>query len=80
MAYVPQQAWIQNMTLKDNILFGQPLNNTHYAKVVEACALEPDFKILPGGDATEIGEKVLFRELDIENMLRNEGIVKYPHG
>ena len=58
IAYVAQQAWIQNMSLKDNILFGQPLSDKHYAKVVEACALEPDFKILPGGDETEIGEKV----------------------
>lgn len=58
VAYVSQQAWIQNMTLKDNVLFGLPLNDVHYNKVVEACALEPDFKILPGGDSTEIGEKV----------------------
>lgn len=28
-----------------------------YQKVVEACALLPDLKILPGGDQTEIGEK-----------------------
>ena len=46
------------MTVKDNIMFSNPLNDAHYHKVVEACALEPDFKILPGGDSTEIGEKV----------------------
>ena len=59
VAYVAQQAWIQNATLKDNILFGKPLNQAHYVKVVEACALEPDLKILPAGDMTEIGEKVM---------------------
>lgn len=57
IAYVSQQAWIQNATLKDNILFGQPLNTELYEKVIEACALKPDLSILPGGDMTEIGEK-----------------------
>ena len=58
MAYVPQQAWIQNLTLKENILFGRSLNEAKYTKIVDACTLKPDFEILPGGDSTEIGEKV----------------------
>uniref|UniRef100_A0A670ZSQ6 ABC-type glutathione-S-conjugate transporter n=1 Tax=Pseudonaja textilis TaxID=8673 RepID=A0A670ZSQ6_PSETE len=57
MAYVPQQAWIQNATLKDNIIFGSPLDEIRYQQVLEACALHPDLKLLPGGDLTEIGEK-----------------------
>uniref|UniRef100_A0A8C0GTI2 Canalicular multispecific organic anion transporter 1 n=1 Tax=Chelonoidis abingdonii TaxID=106734 RepID=A0A8C0GTI2_CHEAB len=57
VAYVPQQAWIQNATLKDNILFGSDLDEARYQQVVEACALLPDLKLLPGGDLTEIGEK-----------------------
>uniref|UniRef100_A0A8C6VN87 MRP2 protein n=1 Tax=Naja naja TaxID=35670 RepID=A0A8C6VN87_NAJNA len=57
MAYVPQQAWIQNATLKDNIIFGSTLDETRYQQVLEACALHPDLKLLPGGDLTEIGEK-----------------------
>lgn len=57
VAYVPQQAWIQNATLKDNIMFGQERRQTWYQRVVEACALEPDLEILPAGDETEIGEK-----------------------
>ncbi|XP_029140029.1 canalicular multispecific organic anion transporter 1 [Protobothrops mucrosquamatus] len=57
MAYVPQQAWIQNATLKDNILFGSPLYEARYQQVLEACALLPDLQLLPGGDLTEIGEK-----------------------
>ncbi|KAG9466611.1 hypothetical protein GDO78_016360, partial [Eleutherodactylus coqui] len=57
VAYVPQQAWIQNATLKDNILFGAPLDNERYQQVLEACALLPDLQILPGGDMSEIGEK-----------------------
>ncbi|XP_068923158.1 ATP-binding cassette sub-family C member 2 [Petaurus breviceps papuanus] len=57
IAYVPQQSWIQNGTLRDNILFGNPLNEKRYQQVLEACALLPDLKILPAGDLTEIGEK-----------------------
>uniref|UniRef100_A0A8C3TA56 ATP binding cassette subfamily C member 3 n=1 Tax=Chelydra serpentina TaxID=8475 RepID=A0A8C3TA56_CHESE len=57
VAYVPQQAWIQNATLKDNILFGQQHNEQKYQNVLEACALKTDLEVLPGGDHTEIGEK-----------------------
>uniref|UniRef100_A0A8C9FUH6 ABC-type glutathione-S-conjugate transporter n=1 Tax=Pavo cristatus TaxID=9049 RepID=A0A8C9FUH6_PAVCR len=57
VAYVPQQAWIQNATLKDNILFGQAPNEQKYQNVLEACALKTDLEVLPGGDHTEIGEK-----------------------
>lgn len=58
VAYVPQQAWIQNCTLRDNITFGQQGAETWYQQVVEACALLPDLDLLPAGDETEIGEKV----------------------
>ena len=57
IAYVAQQAWIMNETLKNNILFNQPYDEAKYKKCLEACALEPDLKMLPGGDETEIGEK-----------------------
>lgn len=57
VAYVPQQAWIQNATLQDNILFGLSMDRKRYDQVIEACALKPDLEILPGGDQTEIGEK-----------------------
>ena len=58
MAYVPQQAWIQHATLKDNVLFGRPLNQHVYEQCLEDCALQADLDILPAGDNTEIGEKV----------------------
>uniref|UniRef100_A0A4W5QXV8 ABC-type glutathione-S-conjugate transporter n=1 Tax=Hucho hucho TaxID=62062 RepID=A0A4W5QXV8_9TELE len=57
VAYVPQQAWIQNATLRDNILFGKAYNEQKYRSCLEACALTPDLEVLPGGDLTEIGEK-----------------------
>ncbi|XP_037958175.1 multidrug resistance-associated protein 1 isoform X4 [Teleopsis dalmanni] len=57
MAYVPQQAWIQNATLRDNILFGKPYDRKRYNRVIDACALRADISILSAGDMTEIGEK-----------------------
>ena len=58
VAYVPQQAWILNATIQSNILFGKPMQGTKYHNTLQSCALQPDLDILPGGDQTEIGEKV----------------------
>uniref|UniRef100_A0A8D2LTB3 Multidrug resistance-associated protein 1 n=1 Tax=Varanus komodoensis TaxID=61221 RepID=A0A8D2LTB3_VARKO len=57
VAYVPQQAWIQNATLKENIVFGREVKESQYRRVIEACALLPDLELFPSGDQTEIGEK-----------------------
>eukprot|EP00004_Rigifila_ramosa_P012441 TRINITY_DN2693_c0_g1_i2.p1 TRINITY_DN2693_c0_g1~~TRINITY_DN2693_c0_g1_i2.p1 ORF type:complete len:1252 (+),score=315.24 TRINITY_DN2693_c0_g1_i2:1186-4941(+) len=56
LAYVPQTAWIQQATVRDNILFGRPFDEERYRKTIFACALERDCEILPDGDLTEIGE------------------------
>ncbi|XP_033725322.1 multidrug resistance-associated protein 1-like [Pecten maximus] len=57
LAYVPQEAWIQNLTLRENILFGKTYQQKKYRKVLEACQLIPDLSILTAGDQTEIGQK-----------------------
>ena len=57
IAYVPQQAWIQNCTLRQNILFCEPEGEERYRSVIESCALATDLEMLPAGDQTEIGEK-----------------------
>ncbi|XP_042233575.1 multidrug resistance-associated protein 1-like isoform X2 [Homarus americanus] len=57
LAYVSQQAWLQNATLRENIIWGLPFNRKRYQKVVRACALQADLDMLPAGDMTEIGEK-----------------------
>ncbi|XP_056008623.1 multidrug resistance-associated protein 1-like isoform X2 [Ostrea edulis] len=57
IAYVPQEAWIQNATIQENILFGNKMDDKCYREVLEACALTQDLNILPAGDQTEIGEK-----------------------
>ena len=60
LAYVPQQAWIQNTSLKNNILFGKNLKNNQYQSVIDACGLRSDLSVLAAGDETEIGEKVRY--------------------
>ena len=57
VAYVPQTAWIQNTTLRQNIVFISDYESERYDRVVTACALKPDFDLLPARDMTEIGEK-----------------------
>lgn len=56
-AFCPQYAWIQNATVRENIVFGKPYDKTRYDRVVDACALRQDFDMLPDGDRTEIGER-----------------------
>ncbi|XP_060540944.1 ATP-binding cassette sub-family C member 5 isoform X1 [Pantherophis guttatus] len=56
-AYVAQQAWILNSTLRDNILFGKELEEERYNMVLNDCCLRPDLAILPNGDLTEIGDR-----------------------
>lgn len=56
-AYVSQQAWILNDSLKENILFGNSYDPVKYNAVLDACCLLPDIAELPYGDMTEIGER-----------------------
>ncbi|XP_035537849.1 multidrug resistance-associated protein 9 [Morone saxatilis] len=58
-AYVSQQAWIFHGTVKENILMGEPFDQTKYDRVVDVCNLRADLTILPYGDQTEIGERGL---------------------
>ncbi|KAG6837247.1 hypothetical protein H0H93_012642 [Arthromyces matolae] len=57
VAYCPQTAWIQNASLRDNILFGKPYEEERYWRVIEEACLLPDLHLLPNADLTEIGEK-----------------------
>lgn len=57
VGYSPQQAWIQNATIRENITFGKPFSAKVYHAVLKACALEKDLRLFQDGDQTEIGEK-----------------------
>uniref|UniRef100_A0A0E0KN69 ABC transporter C family member 13 n=1 Tax=Oryza punctata TaxID=4537 RepID=A0A0E0KN69_ORYPU len=56
-AYVSQTAWIQNGTIQENILFGQPMDAERYKEVLRSCSLEKDLEMMEFGDQTEIGER-----------------------
>ncbi|KAI0753304.1 P-loop containing nucleoside triphosphate hydrolase protein [Daedaleopsis nitida] len=57
VAYAAQESWIQNETIRDNILFGAPYDEVRYNKVIKQCALERDLSLFDAGDKTEVGEK-----------------------
>ncbi|KAI8877119.1 multi drug resistance-associated protein MRP [Backusella circina FSU 941] len=57
VAYVPQQPWVMNATLRDNIVFGHRWDPTFYQQVIESCSLKSDLEMLSAGDQTEIGER-----------------------
>ncbi|KAG8064046.1 hypothetical protein GUJ93_ZPchr0004g38273 [Zizania palustris] len=54
---VAQTAWIQNGTIQENILFGQPMHTERYMEVIRACCLEKDLEMMEFRDKTEIGER-----------------------
>ncbi|KAK4153286.1 P-loop containing nucleoside triphosphate hydrolase protein [Chaetomidium leptoderma] len=55
IAYVAQIPWIENASIKDNIIFGLPYDEERYSKTVEVCALKKDLEMLNDGENTEIG-------------------------
>ncbi|BBN10831.1 protein MpABCC10 [Marchantia polymorpha subsp. ruderalis] len=57
VSYAPQQPWILNDTVRNNIVTSNFYDEDLYKKVVFACALEHDMAQLPAGDDTEIGER-----------------------
>ena len=57
LVYVPQIAWVFSGTVRENILFGEPFDETKYNRIIEACALTQDIRQLPSGDKTVVGER-----------------------
>ena len=57
VAYVAQQPWVMNTTIRENIVFGHRWDPAFYDSTVNACALAEDFPTLPDGDETEVGER-----------------------
>ncbi|KZT67587.1 P-loop containing nucleoside triphosphate hydrolase protein [Daedalea quercina L-15889] len=59
VAYAAQESWVQNETIRDNILFGAPYDEERYNKVIDQCDLKRDLALFEAGDQTEVGEKGL---------------------
>lgn len=57
VAYVAQSPWVMNATVRENIVFGHRWDPEFYDMTIEACALLDDFKNIPDGDQTEVGER-----------------------
>ncbi|EMR69939.1 putative abc transporter protein [Eutypa lata UCREL1] len=56
IAYASQSPWLQNETIRDNILFNSPFEQVRYDRVINACGLPIDFNEFPERDETEVGE------------------------
>lgn len=57
IAFTPQQAWIFNATVRQNIIFGETYDEKHYRECLASCGLERDLELLADGDQTKVGEK-----------------------
>ncbi|KAH8986970.1 hypothetical protein EDB86DRAFT_3211871 [Lactarius hatsudake] len=59
VSYAAQESWVQNETIRDNILFGAPYDGERYNKVIYQCGLQRDLSLFNAGDMTEVGERGL---------------------
>ena len=59
VAYVSQDPWIFNGSVRENILFGRKYDEQLYNETIAACSLTDDLNILPDGDTSLVGEKGL---------------------
>jgi ATP-binding cassette subfamily C (CFTR/MRP) protein 4 len=57
LSYTPQQPWIFTGSVRDNILFGEPLDKQKYQEVIRVCCLEHDLSLFPHGDNSLVGER-----------------------
>ncbi|ETI25298.1 hypothetical protein G647_02070 [Cladophialophora carrionii CBS 160.54] len=56
IGYCAQTPWLQSMSIRENILFNSPYEESRYKKTLEACALLPDLANFKHGDLSETGE------------------------
>ena len=67
LTIVPQVPWVFSGTVRDNILFGQPLETKKYMRILEACALNADLEKFP-------------KELLLSTLCQGNGILSGPLG
>jgi len=72
VAYAAQTPWLQQKSIKDNILFGEEFDEKRYEDTLDACALVPDLDILEDGDQTEIGAKGVSVSGALEGVYTND--------
>ncbi|KAJ7935214.1 multidrug resistance-associated ABC transporter [Mycena leptocephala] len=59
IAYAPQESWLLNETIKENIVMGTHFDEDRYEKVLNQCGLTTDLGLLERGDLTMVGERGL---------------------
>ena len=57
IGYAAQIPWIQNDTIRNNILFAKEFDEEKYNNILKLCELNEDLETFEGKDLTEIGEK-----------------------
>ncbi|GAA5895594.1 uncharacterized protein JCM6883_001558 [Sporobolomyces salmoneus] len=57
VSYAGQQPWLESLSFRDNVLFGQPFDLERLKATISACGLERDLELLPDGDLTFCGER-----------------------
>ncbi|GAB1518745.1 hypothetical protein RhiTH_001810 [Rhizoctonia solani] len=70
VSYAGQHPWLEHATIRENILYGLPYNQSRYEAVLDACALRPDLKIFPAGDQT--GQSIHLFESPVTDLSRPE--------
>lgn len=57
VSYCSQTPWLEHRSIRENVLFGMPMDQDRYSQVLECCALNPDLRVLEDGDETVIGAR-----------------------
>lgn len=57
IAYISQEAFLLNDTIKNNIIFGMPYDKNKFDEIVKICQLLSDLELFEGKEETEIGER-----------------------
>ncbi|KAH9501409.1 Multidrug resistance-associated protein 4 [Dermatophagoides farinae] len=57
IAYVAQDPWIMNGSIRDNILFGRQYDAVKYTTIIDVCGMHHDLIQLPYSDQSLVGER-----------------------
>lgn len=55
IAFCGQLVWLQNISIRDNIIGSLPYNETLFRKVIRCCLLDADIQALPDGENYIVG-------------------------